>query len=734
MLVRKIYMVAFLGFVVCLLQAQQHPITYVTKADIGFVKDGLAKKGLLQTSFTAIKNSVDEWVGKDIDVPFPKDPAGGYTHEKHKANYILMFNSGMMYQLTGDVKYAKLVKNLFLKYAVLNPTLKNHVQATSTSPGRIFWQALNDANWLVYTGLAFDCIHDYLTPAERKIIADGAFKPEVDFFTSDLKNWFNLIHNHAVWACAGVGIVGIATDNDNYLQMALYGTSRDGKSGFLANIDGLFSPDGYYTEGPYYTRYAVLPFYLFANALNNSKPTLKVFQRRNNVLQKALVNGLQQTNLNGSFFGYNDALKDKSFISNEIVEALAIAWNVYGADKSLLPVAKQQNRVTLTKGGAGVAEALLTYKNIAKYYPYQSIEFTDGAKGNEGGVTVLRSGKNDDLTSLIYKYSAHGLSHGHFDKLNINLFDNGNEILQDYGAARFVGIEQKYGGRYLPESKNYAAQTIAHNTIVVDETSNFNGKEDLSQQFHPEKLFSKIGTNTVQVVSVVDDKAYPNTKLQRSIFMLQLHGYKKPLIVDIFRALSAMQHQYDLPFQYLGTVINTSFKYKSFTATQTTLGTKNGYQFLWKEAEANAVKPLSQFTFLNNKTYYTISSLVDDSTKMYFTSLGANDPNFNLRRDPAYIIRKKGGNQTFVNVVEIHGKYDGNLEASTNANSSIQKIELLQDDEDYSVAKIIINNKILLIIQCNKNFDLTKKHTLKINDNQIDFVGSYTVLFDGKIL
>lgn len=734
MLVAKIYMVALLGFVVCLLKAQQHPITYVTKADIGFIKTGLAKKGLLQASFQDVKTSVDEWVGKDIDVPFPKDPAGGYTHEKHKANYILMFNSGMMYQLTGDVKYAKLVKDLFIKYAVLNPTLKNHPQATSNSPGRIFWQALNDANWLVYTGLAFDCIHDYLTPAERQLIADGAFKPEVDFFTNDLKNWFNLIHNHAVWACAGVGIVGIATDNDNYLQMALYGANKDGKSGFLANIDGLFSPEGYYTEGPYYTRYAILPFYLFANALNNSNPALKVFQRRNNVLQKALVNGLQQTNLNGSFFAYNDALKDKTFTSNEIVEALAIAWKVYGADKSLLPVAKQQNRVTLSKGGASVAEALSANNNMAAYYPYQSIEFTDGAKGTEGGVTVLRSGKKDDLISLIFKYSSHGLSHGHFDKLNINLYDNGNEILQDYGAVRFVGIEQKYGGRYLPESKNYAAQTIAHNTIVVDETSNFNGKENLSQQFHPEKLFSKIGTGNVQVVSVVDDKSYPNTKLQRSIFMVQLPSYEKPLMVDLFRAVSATQHQYDLPFQYLGTVINTSFKYKPFTTSQTTLGIKNGYQFLWKEAEANAVKPLSQFTFLNNKTYYTISSLVDDSTKMYFTRLGANDPNFNLRREPAYIVRKKGGNQTFVNVIEIHGKYDGNLESSTDANSSIQKIELLQDDADYSVAKITINNKTLLIAQCNKNVGNAASHSIKITDKTITWLGPYTILYDEKII
>ena len=726
----KVYTTIILAVLQLSVYAQQHPVAYNTKADIAALKSSLVQQGLLKNSFDDIKQNVDKWLGKNIDVPLPKDQAGGYTHEKHKANYVLMFNSGMLYQLTGEKKYAELVKQLFVKYAVLNPTLKNHPQATSNSPGRIFWQALNDANWLVYTGLAFDCIYDYLTPAERKIIADGAFKPEVDFFTIDLKDWFNLIHNHAVWACAGVGIVGIATDNKDYQQMALYGTQKDGKSGFLANIDGLFSPEGYYTEGPYYVRYAILPFYLYANALNNQLPALKVFERRNNVLQRALVNGLQQTNLNGGFYSYNDALKEKTFTSNEIVEALNIAWKVYGADKSLLPVAKEQNRVTLSKGGADVAQVLATNKTIAAYYPYKSISFTDGAKGNEGGVSIIRTGSGNNLTSLIYKYTSHGLSHGHYDKLNINLFDAGNEILQDYGAARFVGIEQKYGGRYLPESKNYAAQTIAHNTLVVDETSHFNGKEDVSQKYHPEKLFSNSASTNVQAVSVVDGKAYADVKMQRSIFMIQLPETKKPLTVDFFRALSQHQHQYDLPFQYLGTVINTSFKYQAFTNNQTILGAKNGYQFLWKEAEAKALKLLSQFTFLNNKAYYTISSLTDDSSKIYFTRLGANDPNFNLRRDPAYIIRKNGSNKTFVNVIEIHGNYDTNNEVSNSAYPSVENIALLQDDETYTVAKIIINKKTLLVIQCNGVNETSKKHTLTIDNETINWQGPYTVIYN----
>ncbi len=710
-----------------------HPNTFFTKPEAAEIKAGITKYPLLTKSYNEIKKQVDEWIGKEVDIPLPKDPAGGYTHEKHKANYNLMFNSGVLYNITGEEKYATFVKNILLKYAALNPTLKKHPQATSSSPGHIFWQALNDANWLVYTGMAYDMVYNFLSAPERKTIEDGAFKPEVDFFTKDLKNWFNLVHNHGVWACAGVGIVGIASNNKDYIDMALYGTEKDGKSGFVAQMDGLFSPDGYYTEGPYYVRYAILPYYLFANALDHARPELKVFEYRNSILQKALLAGLQQTNTDGIFFPLNDALKDKDYTSNELVSAIDIAWKIYGADNGLLTVAKKQDKVLLNKGGASIAAAIATAKNISPYYPYQTAEYTDGAKGDEGGVSFLRNGKDKDLTTLIYKYTSHGLSHGHFDKLNINLFDKGNEVITDYGSVRFIGVEQKYGGRYLPENTTYASQTIAHNTMVVDETSQFNGDGKIGEQYHADKLFSSISSNAVQVIAAKEDNAYKNVRLQRTLYMLQLPGGKK-IIADIFNAASANEHQYDLPFQYSGNLISTSFKYYASTKTQETLGKKNGYQFLWIEAEAAVKDRLAQFTFLNKRTYYTISSLIEDSAQIFFTRTGANDPNFNVRREPAYIIRKNGKNKSFINVIEIHGSFDPIMEYSSDAYSSVQIIKFLQNDEEITVAEIMVAGKKLLIAQCNKDFSAQSKHTFNKAGMNITWTGPYTVLYDEKTL
>ena len=721
------FVIKFFLIACVLSNAQQRPVTFFTKKEVAEVKMGISKYALLFKSYTQLKNDVDKWVGKDVDVPFPKDPAGGYTHDKHKANYTLMFNSGILYNLTGDAKYATLVKNMMMKYAALNPTLKNHPQATSTSPGRIFWQALNDANWMVYAGMAYDLIYNSLSPSERKQIEDGAFKPEVDYLTKDLKEWFDRLHNHSVWACAGVGIIGIASNNKDYINIALYGSNKDGKTGFLAQMDNLFSPDGYYTEGPYYVRYAILPYMLFANALNNTNPSLKIFEHRNKILQKALLTCLQQTNTDGVFFPMNDAIKDKDYTTNEIVTAINIAWKVYGNDNGLLTIAKKQNRVMLNAGGLKIAASLAKSKNISDTYPYKTIESTDGVKGNEGGISVLRNGEENNLTSLIFKYASQGLGHGHFDRLNINLFDKGNEILQDYGSARFIGIEQKYGGRYLPENTNYAAQTIAHNTIVVDETSHFNGVSELGEKSHAVKLFSDISNPSLLVVAAKEENAYKNVQLQRSLYMLQLPEGKK-IIIDIFNAASTVEHQYDLPFQYNGQFIHTSFKYDANTKKQETLGTKNGYQFIWKEAEATVVDSIAQFTFLNNNTYYTLSTLVQGSAQIFFTRSGADDPNFNLRHEPAMIIRKKGKDELFINVIEVHGKYDPVNEFSSNSYPVVNQIKILQNDASYSVAEIMLGNKKIQIAQCNNNFDKKQNHV----SQGLNWEGPFVVMYNEK--
>ncbi|MBW0178502.1 alginate lyase family protein [Sediminibacterium sp.] len=705
-------------------QGNQHPSLLITNADGILIKKNVKQSLLLKKSFDEAKKIADKAIDEKMDVPFPKDPAGGYTHDRHKNNYTAMYNAGLVYTITGEIKYADFITGMLLKYAELIPILKNHPQAKGSSPGRLFHQALNDANWLVYSAMAYDCIYNYANAVQRKKIEDGAFRPLCKFLTIDLKDWFNLIHNHAVWACAAVGMTGLVIGDDTMVQQALYGTNKDGQSGFIAQLDNLFSPDGYYTEGPYYARYALLPFYLFAEALQNNRPQLKIFEHRNQILKKALYAALQQTNTNGAFFSLNDAIKDKTYISSEMVFAINIAFKEYGQDEALLNIAAKQKKVLLNSCGMKVADAISNFKGSLPEFPYASVEYTDGADGKQGGISILRSNNTKSLATLVVKYASHGLTHGHYDELNMLLYDNGNEILQDYGAARFLNVEQKDGGRYLPENKSFAMQTIAHNTMVVDEKSQFDGKENIASSYHSSKYFSSLN-DKIQVVSAKDSNAYKGVVLQRTLFMVSDEKSNKPICIDIFKVASAEEHQYDLPFWYNGQLIATSFKYDAFTETQQPLGSKNGYQHIWKEATGKTNTSLGTLTFLNGNSYYSICSNADEQTAFYLARVGASDPNFNLRRETGYIIRKKGRNQLFVSVIEPHGNFNPVSESSSGSQSSIKEIATELDNDKYSVVKIIFTNgtEWKIFIVNNDNADI--KHSLEISGKIFSWAGPY---------
>lgn len=209
--------------------------------------------------------------------------------------------------------------------------------------------------------------------------------------------------------------------------------------------------------------------------------------------------------------------------------------------------------------------------------------------------------------------------------------------------------------------------------------------------------------------------------------MIQLPDGKK-LLADIFWATSATTHQYDLPFHYNGDLIWTNVKYKPFVSNQEALGKKNGYQHLWKEAEATLKDSIFQLTFLNDKTYYTISSLVQGEADIFFTRSGANDPNFNLRHEPAVIIRKKAADALYVNITEIHGNFDPINEFSTGSYASVKSMRLLQQDSSYTVAEIQLENKKLVIAQNNNNMNEKQANSAA----GLSWTGPVAVFYDGK--
>lgn len=714
--------------------SMSHPSLLLTKKGVIAMREARGKVPVFDASMARTLAGANAAVASEIIVPKPRDGGGGYTHERHKLNYYEMVDCGIAWQMTGEEKYACRVAEMLAAYAKLYPTLGFHPMTLSKTPGRIFWQTLNESVWLVHAAMAYDCVYDYMSPAQRTNVEKNLFYPMADFLMNGTESnrsnnrMFNKMHNHATWATSAVGMIGMAMGDDALVNKALYGTDETGKKGgFIRQLDYLFSPDGYFTEGAYYQRYAIWPFMVFAQCIEHNRPDLKIFAYRDGILLKA-VSTLLQLAYDGRFMRFNDSL-DKGYDAQELVYAVNIAYNVDPSDKMLLGVAARwQDWVLPTDAGFAVARDIL--HGEAQSLIFRSALFRDGCNGTEGGVAVIRSTNPALNSALTLKATSHGLGHGHYDKLALAYYDNGNEVLADYGAARWLNIEAKYKGHYTRENKTFAMQTVAHNTLVVDEQSHFGGDYDKSMKHHSDIYFTDFTHEGVQIISAKENNAYPGVQMHRTVAYITTQFLQYPLILDLLRAESATEHRYDYPMWYNGHLVSLNFPSEKSLSTMMTLGEANGYQHLWQQAAGhNKASQTSTFTWITGDRFYSLSTATTPESEMLLVEAGANDPDFNLRSEKAYIVREKGKkNHTFFSSLETHGTYDLQVEQSDNLTSSCLGVRLVVDTPDYTVAVADYEGgySVTLCIS-NRTADADVRHSVKTSEGCFEWVGSYDV-------
>ncbi len=122
-----------------------------------------------------------------------------------------------------------------------------------------------------------------------------------------------------------------------------------------------------------------------------------------------------------------------------------------------------------------------------------------------------------------------------------------------------------------------------------------------------------------------------------------------------------------------------------------------------------------------------LTSATQANDEVFLVRTGANDPNFNLRRDPGIIFRKKNSQKaTFVSVLETHGSYSTVTETAKNAYSSIESLKVVYEDANYIAVEIKNKSGVSsLFILATKNNSEKQKHSIKINNNGYKWIGPY---------
>jgi hypothetical protein len=698
----------------------------LSEAEVIELRKELGRDSLMGKTLLANIEDLDAFMKLGHDVPGHGE-AGGYEHNRHKQNYTYMSIAGRLYLITEEEKYATFVTELLELYAEKYLTFDYHVQKNTNPTGRLFHQILNEHVWLLYSSIAFSCVASVMSAQQRENIISGVFEPMLDMFTVKYAHDFDRIHNHGIWAVAAVGICGLALGKKEYLEKSVFGLDNNGTGGFLAQISQLFAPSGYYMEGPYYHRYAIRPTCVFAEVLHRHMPELDIFNYKDGVIGNTVQALLSTAYPNGDFPALNDASRTMGITDMGVQVAVSQYAKHYGVDENLIGMAKIQNRVWMHSCGLELSRALEKSPQVGMPN-WPSVELNEGPDGDKGAQAFVRmQDKNKDVFQLVMNYGQHGMGHGHFDTLGITYFNRGQEVLREYGFGRWVNVEPKFGGRYLDENKSFARQTIAHNVVTIDETCQNYFDVERADSVHGVSHFFSVDDNNIKGVSAYANDHYDNTQMQRSVFMLQVDELEAPLLIDLFRIEGEGEHQYDLAQQYCGQIVRTNFDYVRSEALDT-LGNDNGYQHLWEVARGG-VESTALVSWLQENTYYTwLGTSSNNHDEVIFTQSGANDPSFNLRPEPSFILRSKGESTLFASALETHGYFNEEFEQSVNARGEVKEIKVIGYDENASVIEVITSqSRITLMLSNKQNSDANVTHSIKIENKIYSWAGYYAV-------
>lgn len=338
----------------------------------------------------------------------------------------------LAYRLTGDRTYAEKSAWILSAYAGLYLTYAHHDKdGRNTRTGaRAHAQTLDESIWLIPLAWAHDLLSDsgVLTGDERAKVERDLLRAAVDTiqrYDAGISNWQS-------WHNAGVGAVAF-TLNDR----ALIDWTVDGKSGFRFQMNNSVEGEGFWYEGAWGYH-----FY----ALDALMQTAEMATRNGiDLWREPKMRGLFTTPLRLSFpDGTLPAFNDSQPVS------------LYGYDRLY--------EVALARTGdpslAGVLGRRTRPRNALFWgmeeLPPAGSESLSSEVFQESGFAVLRTPADH---TVMMKFGPHGGGHGHYDKLGLISFAFGGILGLDPGTQSYAA----------PTHNTWDKQTVAHNTVVVDE-------------------------------------------------------------------------------------------------------------------------------------------------------------------------------------------------------------------------------------------------------------------------
>ncbi len=636
----------------------------------------------------------DEFCECDICVP-GYGVAESFEHNQHKKNSYMIERLAYLYLLVDNAKYIDTINKLLQAYTKMYNSIEYPPQGKTHNPvGKFYHQILNEHMWVLSVCIGISHVYDSLDQAILEDFKKNMLTAQLEYFV-DPDNQFCIIHNHGIWSAVACAAAAKVLENEKVFEDSIKGLGNGVNAGFLAELDELFSPDGYYEEGPYYGRFALWPSFVFAEIIERSGYPVDIYEYREQILKKGYYTLLNCCTDDGEIFPINDAINGNNInrpvgANTGYKVAAALCNQRYGATPELLNHVQKQGVVWPYYAGYLVSKELANFKGISTT-PVTKV-FSNGPKGEKGATGVMKS--YDKNYTLLFLAGSHGLKeHGHFDGLHVSLFKDSTAILSDFGSSRWANLESKYDGCYTVQNTAYGKQTIAHNTVVVNEKS-FHGGQGIVAEKHDGKFNFYDKQDKLQVFSATIEEYHEDIN-SMTRFVGLYEGFENPLMLDVMLIDSDKENTYDQPYHYKGYPSYRSMDLK-FDVPKV-LSKDFGYQHIYQLSKATNLPKSCIWTWVNEcAPFHSLIMDSKDSESFVVAETGANDPDFNLKRDSMVILRKKGKDVVFATALETHGYFDAPIETTTGVYSQVKEVEVVYHDKQ----TVVVAFRVDPIVDC----------------------------------
>ena len=144
------------------------------------------------------------------------------------------------------------------------------------------------------------------------------------------------------------------------------------------------------------------------------------------------------------------------------------------------------------------------------------------------GIAILNNPANTISLALYYGYTG---GHGHFDRLNFELYANNLVMMPDLGYPDFMNA-------YVPGIYTWSKNTIAHNTVTVDAAR--------QRTNYPGTVHRFVDEGFTRALDIDAAPTYGQTsEYRRRLMMVDLDDVRS-YVVDCFTVKGGAQHDYSL--------------------------------------------------------------------------------------------------------------------------------------------------------------------------------------------